>query len=156
MLFRSAMLDLNAGSGASPVGAGPRHRRGDHPARPGRRTRRGRHPDPALSVPAEVARDLAACGTWRRILTDPTGNVIDVGTRTYRPSERIARRVRARDTTCIFPGCTRPAANCDLDHVVPYAQGGETRAENLAPECRHHHRLKTHTRWQVRALSTRG
>jgi len=113
-------------------------------------------PTLALSVPAEVARDLAACGTWRRILTDPVGDVIDVGTRTYRPSAAMARRVRARDTSCIFPGCTRPAENCDLDHVVPYAQDGPTSPQNLAPECRHHHRLKTHTRWQVRSLPTRG
>ena len=114
-------------------------------------------PTLALSVPAEVARDLAADATWRRILTDPAGTVIDVGTRTYRPSADIARRVRARDTTCVFPGCTRPSQHCDLDHVIPFAQGGETTVENLAPECRHHHRLKTHTRWQVKPHpTTRG
>ncbi|NAZ80884.1 DUF222 domain-containing protein, partial [Kineococcus sp. R8] len=65
-------------------------------------------PTLALTVPADVARDLAACGTWRRLLTDPTGGVLDVGTRTYRPSAAMTRRVRARDTTCVFPGCTNP------------------------------------------------
>jgi len=46
--------------------------------------------------------------------------------------------------------------HCDLDHVVPYAQGGATRTDDLAPECRHRHRLKTHTRWAVKPLPTRG
>ncbi|NIZ90480.1 HNH endonuclease signature motif containing protein [Kineococcus rubinsiae] len=112
-------------------------------------------PTLAMSVPAEVARDLAACGTWRRILTDPTGHVVDVGTRTYRPSALTARRVRARNTTCIFPGCTRPALHCDLDHVVPFAQDGPTAVDNLAPECRFHHRVKTHTRWRLTPLPER-
>ncbi|NAZ80885.1 hypothetical protein GTR02_03510 [Kineococcus sp. R8] len=40
--------------------------------------------------------------------------------------------------------------------MIPYAQGGETSVDNLAPQCRLHHRLKTHTRWQVRPLPTRG
>jgi hypothetical protein len=151
-----ALLDLNTGTSTSPsvqinvtVAATTLLGVDDEPAEVVT-------PTLALSVPAEVARDLAACGTWRRILTDPTGNVTDVGTRTYRPSAGIARRVRARDATCVFPGCTTPAENCDLDHVVPFARGGETTAENLAPECRHHHRLKTHTRWQVRPSPTRG
>ncbi|NIZ91904.1 HNH endonuclease signature motif containing protein [Kineococcus rubinsiae] len=151
-----ALLDLNTGRGTSPsvqvnvtVAATTLLGLDDEPAEVVT-------PTLSLSVPAEVARDLAACGTWRRILTDPTGTVIDVGDRTYRPSARIARRVQARDTTCIFPSCTRPAQNCDLDHVVPFAQGGGTTAENLAPECRHHHRLKTHTRWQVKPLPKRG
>ncbi|NIZ92969.1 HNH endonuclease signature motif containing protein [Kineococcus rubinsiae] len=151
-----ALLDLHAGSGTSPsvhvhvtVAATTLLGLDDEPADVVT-------PTLALSVPAEVARDLAACGTWRRLLTDPVGNVVDVGTRTYRPSAHIARRVRARDATCIFPGCTRPAQNCDLDHVVPFAQDGPTTLENLAPQCRHHHRLKTHTRWQVTPLPTRG
>jgi len=151
-----ALLDLDTGTGTSPsvqisvtVAATTLLGLDDEPAEVVT-------PTLALSVPAEVARDLAACGTWRRNLTDPVGNVVEVGTRTYRPSAAIARRVRARDTTCIFPGCTTPAENCDLDHVLPYAQGGGTTVENLAPECRHHHRLKTHTRWAVKPLPTRG
>jgi len=28
--------------------------------------------------------------------------------------------------TCRFPGCTRRAEWCDLDHLIPYAGGGST------------------------------
>ena len=44
----------------------------------------------------------------------------------------------------MFPWCTRPAEHCDTDHVIPYAEGGPTASDNLAPLCRRHHRLKTH------------
>ena len=42
------------------------------------------------------------------------------------------------------PWCTRPAESCDLDHVVPYSEGGSTSSDNIANLCRRHHRLKTH------------
>ncbi|WP_110239703.1 HNH endonuclease signature motif containing protein [Nocardioides gilvus] len=88
--------------------------------------------------------------------------VIDLNTEieceTYRPSRRLERQVELRDQTCVFPWCTRPAARCDTDHVEPYdhsarAEGrdqpGPTSTSNLGALCRSHHRLKTHTAWQV-------
>ena len=66
-------------------------------------------------IPAAVARDLAAAGTWRRILTDPTSNrPLDYGTTRYRPPEHLlAGLVITRDHTCQFPGCRIPAHRCD-------------------------------------------
>ena len=69
--------------------------------------------------------------------------------RGYRPAPGLARWVRARDRHCRFPGCRRPAMQCDLDHVIPHP-AGPTSASNLAALCRYHHRLKTHTAWSVR------
>ena len=60
----------------------------------------------------------------------------------YRPSAKLADFVRARDQTCRFPGCGRPATGCDLDHVIAYPHG-PTHAANLACLCRLHHLLKT-------------
>jgi hypothetical protein len=65
----------------------------------------------------------------------------------YEVPERIAERTDLRDVHCVFPYCTRPARRCDKDHIRAYAVGGTTCTENLAPLCRHHHRLKTHARW---------
>jgi hypothetical protein len=70
----------------------------------------------------------------------------------YRPAARLARWVRATHRHCRFPGCRRPASQCDLDHVVAYP-AGDTCADNLAPLCRYHHRLKTHANWRVQALA---
>ena len=50
--------------------------------------------------------------------------------------------VRARDLTCRWPGCDVPATHCDLDHTIPYAQGGPTHAGNIKCYCRTHHLMK--------------
>lgn len=69
----------------------------------------------------------------------------------YEVPGRMARRVAERAGSCAFPWCERPAIGCDNDHVVPYDHhdpgGGATCDCNLAPLCRHHHRLKTHVGW---------
>jgi hypothetical protein len=44
--------------------------------------------------------------------------------------------VRCRDLTCRWPGCDRPALDCDLDHTIPHAVGGPTHASNLKCYCR--------------------
>jgi hypothetical protein len=70
----------------------------------------------------------------------------------YSPAARLARHVRARDRHCRFPGCRRPATQCDLDHITRYPDGS-TSADNLQCLCRHHHLLKTFTDWHVRILT---
>jgi 5-methylcytosine-specific restriction endonuclease McrA len=62
----------------------------------------------------------------------------------YQVPDRLADQAAERDLTCVFPWCTRPAEPCDIDHVIPYSEGGATASDNLAPLCRRHHRLKTH------------
>ncbi|MCT1411775.1 HNH endonuclease signature motif containing protein [Corynebacterium sanguinis] len=64
----------------------------------------------------------------------------------YSPTAAMAAYVRARDGTCIFPGCHTPADNCQLDHRIPYNEGGETTPENLFTLCQHHHNVKTDRR----------
>jgi hypothetical protein len=71
----------------------------------------------------------------------------------YQPSAALERAVRCRDLTCRFPGCSRPAVVCDIDHTIPFdhrdpAAGGLTVLENLKCLCRQHHRLKTFGGWR--------
>jgi hypothetical protein len=102
-------------------------------------------------IPATLARRIAAdpTGTWRRLITDPTGGLLDYGRRTYRPPRDLTDHVIARDQTCTFPGCNRPAHRCDLDHEIPASAGGSTSADNLAVLCRRHHRAKHVGGWRV-------
>ncbi len=58
------------------------------------------------------------------------------------PSTALAAFVRARDLTCRWPGCDVPATRCDLDHTIPYAQGGPTHAGNLKCYCRTQHQRR--------------
>ena len=67
----------------------------------------------------------------------------------YHPSRQLTHLIRARNSRCTAPGCTRPAARCDLDHTRPWDQGGPTCECNIAPLCRHHHRCKQAEGWQL-------
>jgi hypothetical protein len=68
----------------------------------------------------------------------------------YRIPGRLRSLVEAQDQHCRYPICRRPAAQCDLDHTVPYDQGGLTCRCNLSAGCRRHHRMKTLTSWRLR------
>jgi len=70
----------------------------------------------------------------------------------YAASKALADFVRCRDLTCRWPGCDRPARECDLDHTIPYADGGPTHAGNLKCYCRAHHLLKTFYGWREKQL----
>ncbi len=69
--------------------------------------------------------------------------------RGYCPPRRLRDLVMVRQRTCSFPGCRRPARRCDLDHTVPYDQGGATCECNLAPLCRRHHQAKQAPGWHL-------
>ncbi len=58
--------------------------------------------------------------------------------------------MRERDRTCASPSCTTPAWQCQLDHTVPWSQGGTTSAANLDPLCPRDHLLKTAGLFKVR------
>lgn len=97
-----------------------------------------------------TARRLAGEATaWTRILTHPIdGTVLDLDRTTYRVPAALRRWLGVRDAVCIFPGCGRSAADCDIDHRRPWALGGRTAADNTAPLCRSHHRVKHETLWR--------
>src|SRR4051812_48345737 len=99
-------------------------------------------------ITADTARALAGDATWRRLLTDEHGTLLDVGRRTYRPPAALRDFVQARDKTCVFPGCSVPAHRADLDHTTAFP-AGPTAAANLGVMCRAHHRLKQDPRWTV-------
>jgi hypothetical protein len=103
---------------------------------------------------AAMARDIAATGTWRCAITNTThGTLNGLGTTTYSPAypptTKLRRHLSTRDQHCRFPGCTRPAKHCDIDHVTRYPDGPtcECNGECLCP---HHHRIKHETGFRVR------
>lgn len=100
--------------------------------------------------------------TVRAWLTNPSMTVVvkpvidladHIHVAQYEVPDRLGFQVDSRDQTCVFPWCQRPATGCDHDHVVPYAEGGTTCSCNIVPQCRSHHRLKTHHGgWTVTVL----
>ena len=67
----------------------------------------------------------------------------------YRPSVVLEHLVGVRQRVCAFPGCARAARRCDVDHTIPYDQGGRTCECNLAPLCRRHHQAKQAPGWHL-------
>lgn len=105
---------------------------------------------------ADIARRIAVeqwDGAWDYIVTDHVGHPVMTGTTRRRPSAGQRRDVISRNRVCVFPGCRHPARGCDLDHTEDWVRGGPTEVENLAPLCRHDHRLK-HGGWQVAPLGS--
>ncbi len=107
-------------------------------------------------IVADIARhitDRQHASQWRWTVTDPdSGQPLHEGTTRRRPTGRQRRAVESRDRTCVFPGCRMPAGNCDLDHRIPWAQGGPTRRKYLAPLCRHDHGNRHLCGWTYRPL----
>ena len=92
------------------------------------------------NVSAETSRRLACdCGVvhW---LEDSDGTTLNVGRRTRSIPPSIRRALNRRDGGCRFPGCTAQHY-VDAHHIHHWADGGETRLDNLLLLCRHHHRL---------------
>ena len=101
-------------------------------------------------IPACLAREIAADAVWRRLITDPmSGALLDYGRTTYRPPAALADFVRARDRYCRGPLCRQSAANCDLDHLKPWAEGGQTSEDNLNAFCGREHKLKDAPGWKI-------
>lgn len=93
-----------------------------------------------------------ANSTWRRLITDERGVLLDYGRATYRPPAPLARFVRGRDRMCTFPHCSRPALRCEIDHRQDWELAGTTCECNLECLCARHHHLKHETDWTVAKL----
>jgi hypothetical protein len=85
--------------------------------------------------------------TYRNVIRGPCQHA--QAQHAYRPSRKLRHLINARNTTCTAPGCSQPAARCDLDHTDPWHHGGPTCPCNLAPLCRHHHRCKQADGWRL-------
>ena len=144
--------------------------RAPHPRRPGQRDRRETG---AVSIEKLGAATTALLTDWlarwaatggkvtlRPVLhldpDDPASDTTAVDQ--HDPPTALRELCVLRDAHCVFPGCRIDSRGCDLDHItayIPMGDGGppgQTNALNLAPLCRRHHRLKTHTAWDYKRL----
>jgi hypothetical protein len=91
--------------------------------------------------------------TWRYTITHPdSAQPIATGITRRRPTAGQHRTITATHPTCVFPGCRMPAIDCDLDHRTAWTDHGPTTEDNLAPLCRHDHRLKHEHGWTLARL----
>src|SRR5690606_25592216 len=75
-------------------------------------------------------------------ILDDAGRMLTQAETRRRPTAAEASFVRARDLTCRFPGCRRPATRCDDEHCRDHAKGGCSNRTNIAKLCKRHHTCK--------------
>lgn len=98
-------------------------------------------------VSAETSRRLACDASTCEMTHDSGGRVLDVGRLKRTVPTAIRRALEHRDEVCRFPGCEN--RYCDAHHVVHWADGGETKLENLMLLCRTHHRAVHEGGWRI-------
>lgn len=75
-----------------------------------------------------------------RIVFDGPDRVMSVS-RKRRFTGALRRAIEVRDRRCQHPsGCDEPATRCDIDHVRPWIEGGETSQQNGRLYCWRHNR----------------
>jgi len=92
-----------------------------------------------VALSPETARRMA-CDSSVVGMLESDGATLDVGRKTRKVPAAVRRALEARDGRCRFPGCERTRF-LDAHHLRHWAQGGETRLDNLVQLCRHHHQL---------------
>jgi hypothetical protein len=75
--------------------------------------------------------------------------VLDIGWSDSIPAH-IRKAVILRDRHCAWPKCHRPAAWCDVHHIVHKKDGGEASIRNCVLLCQFHHDVCIHRRdWRI-------
>ncbi len=90
-------------------------------------------------VAVETARRLGCDGALVGVVEGAKGEPLAVGRRTRAVPPAIRRALRVRDGGCRFPGCDR-SRYVHAHHIRHWADGGETRLDNLVTLCSQHHR----------------
>jgi hypothetical protein len=89
-------------------------------------------------VSAETSRRLACDGSKLEMHHAPDGSVLDLGRKTRVISTPLRRALKERDHGCRYPGCANTRF-VDGHHIQHWADGGETKLDNLVLLCSYHH-----------------
>jgi len=92
-------------------------------------------------IPVEVARNLAVDSVLNVLVTDGV-DVTSVAHAGRTIPASLRRALTERDPECVVPGCTA-TERLEIDHTVPFVEGGPASLDNLARLCHWHHYLKT-------------
>ncbi|MFB9308647.1 5-methylcytosine-specific restriction protein A [Agromyces hippuratus] len=105
-----------------------------------------------IPVSMRAARQLICTGGTQQVTFDGVGRVVGLGSpeRCFTPHQR--RAITLRDGGCLIPGCSVPAAWCEIHHVVPDVDGGPTHTDNGVLLCWFHHRTIETSGWGIRMV----
>ncbi len=103
----------------------------------------------SLPVSSKTIERLSCDCSITRVLLNSESTVIDVGRSKRVVSEPGRRALRARDGSCRWPGCERPASWTAAHHLVHWIHGGTTDLDNLILLCHRHHWMVHEGKWQL-------
>jgi hypothetical protein len=105
-----------------------------------------------LPVSLRAVRHMICTGGIQTVVLDDHGRILALGSpeRCFTPHQR--RAITLRDGGCLIPGCSVPAAWCEIHHVVSDADGGPTHPDNGVLLCWYHHRSIDTSGWGIRML----
>lgn len=106
-------------------------------------------------VPLGAAAHAACAGGVQRVLFDPNGAIIGIGTSARIFNVHQRRAIVLRDRTCLIPGCGIRAEWCEIHHVIEHSRGGPTHTDNGVPLCWHHHHTLDEGVWAIRMRAGR-
>ncbi|MGM7668092.1 HNH endonuclease signature motif containing protein [Microbacterium sp. A93] len=90
--------------------------------------------------PLTAKQILLDIGAFRRVIVDPIDSVIlDMERRSRRATPAQKNWLILQHGTCARDGCTRLAQQSDIDHEIPWSQGGKTNIDELRPLCPRDH-----------------
>ena len=95
--------------------------------------------DGTIVTPGQVLPLLRWADVARVIFESPS-RVLDVGVRQRLFTGATRTAVELRDLECAHPSCHTRFEDCEIDHIVPYDEGGLTVQDNGEAKCPHHHR----------------
>ncbi|MDQ0576271.1 HNH endonuclease signature motif containing protein [Agromyces albus] len=105
-----------------------------------------------VEVPISLreVRHMMCTGGTQKVVFDDDGRIITLGSpeRCFTPHQR--RAITLRDGGCLIPGCSVPAAWCEIHHVIPDVDGGPTHPDNGVLLCWFHHRTIDTSGWGIR------
>jgi 5-methylcytosine-specific restriction protein A len=105
-----------------------------------------------VPISLRAVRHMMCTGGIQTVVFDGEGRIIRPGSpeRSFTPHQR--RAITLRDGGCLIPGCSVPAAWCEIHHVIPDAEGGPTHPDNGVLLCWFHHRTIDTSGWGIRML----
>lgn len=101
-------------------------------------------------VPVSVASHTACAGGIQRVLFDPDGRIVAIGTSDRLFNAHQRRAITQRDGECLIPGCHVPATWCEIHHVTEHSRGGPTHTDNGVALCWFHHHTIDTSEWDIR------
>ena len=121
--------------------------------------------DDGTIVAPSQALSLGLAGHIRGLILDPDGAPLHFGQAQRGFAGDLRTAIQLTHPYCGHgPGCDVPSWRCQVDHLIPFTDGGPTAAENGDPKCGPHNRwkerldaeIRRRQRWRRQHLDTRG